>query len=66
MGILLGPGAESSALPLPSSPGFTEYDAIQNIFSGQVGVNFETLEAVGHYCTGLPLSLAGHLQTLTF
>ena len=48
IGELLGPGAESSALPLPSLPGFTGYDAVQNRFSGQVGVNFETLEAMGH------------------
>ena len=48
MEILMGPGAESSALPLPSLPGFTGYDAVQNRFSGQVGVNFETLEAMGH------------------
>ena len=49
IGELLGPGAESSALPLPSLPGFTGYDAVQNRFSGQIGVNFETLEAMGHY-----------------
>ena len=62
--ILLGPGAESSALPLPSLPGFTGYDAVQNRFSGQVGVNFKTL-VMGHNCTGLSLSLADSLQTLT-
>ena len=47
----MGPGAESSALPLPSPPGFTGYDAVQNRFSGQVGVNFKTLEAMGHSCS---------------
>ena len=31
-----------------ATPGFTGYDAVQNRFSGQVGVNFETLEAMGH------------------
>ena len=46
---MLSPGAETSTLPLPSSPGFTGYGAVQNRFSGQVGVNFETLEAMGHY-----------------
>ena len=51
MEILMGPGAESSALPLTSSLGFTGYDAVQNRFSGQVGVNFETLEAMGHSCS---------------
>ena len=34
--------------PEASSPGSTGYDAVQNRFSGQVGVNFETLEAMGH------------------
>ena len=48
---MLSPGAETSALPLPSLPGFTGYDAVQNRFSGQVGVNFETLEAMGHSCS---------------
>ena len=35
---MLGPGAETSALPHPSLPGSTGYDAVQNRFSGQVGV----------------------------
>ena len=43
---MLGPGAESSALPLFSLPRFTGYDAVKNRFSGQVGVDFETLEAM--------------------
>ena len=45
---MLGPRAETSALPLPSLPGFTGYYAVQDRFSGQVLVNFETLEAMGH------------------
>ena len=45
---MLDPGPETSALPHPSSPDSTEYDAVQNRFSSQVGVNFETLEAMGH------------------
>ena len=52
--------------PEASSPGSTGYDAVQNRFSGQVGVNFETLEAMGHIWAGLPLSLSVHLNTLTF
>ena len=63
IGELLGPGAESSALPLPSLPGFTGYDAIQNRFSGKVGADFETLEVMGHNSAGLPLSLADSLQS---
>ena len=48
IGELLGPRDESFALPLPSLPGFIGYNVVQNRFSGQVGVNFETLEAMGH------------------
>ena len=54
---MLDPGPETSALPHPSSPDSTEYDAVQNRFSSQVGVNFETLEAMGHILAGLTLSL---------
>ena len=64
-GELLGPGAESTVLPLPSLLSFTGYDGVQNRLSGQVGVDFETLEVMGHNCAGLPLSLSDRLQTLT-
>ena len=62
IGELLGPGAESSALPLPSLPGFTGYGAVQNRFSGQVGVNFKTLEAMGH-CRSWPAPVTDRPST---
>ena len=62
IGELLGPRDESSALPLPSLPGFIGYNVVQNRFSGQVGVNFETLEAMGHSCSW-PAPVTGRPST---